>query len=180
MAALLLLPASLRYIATPQQSRLLLLCCNIAKQEEEEGYVVVAFFIVTSCTTQRRRRRRQQRCCRRCLSLRCTTTQQNKRCSATLPSLLYCVAAQLHKSKHYLWSCTAKQFHKQTNKINERKKSKMFTWVPFWLSHGSCSGSNRSPVLSSLLQAPLLQAHSRLMSLELWRWSEGAGGVGRW
>jgi hypothetical protein len=37
----------------------------------------------------------------------------------------------------------------QTNKINERKKKKMLTWVP----RGSCSNSSRSPAPSSLLQA---------------------------
>jgi hypothetical protein len=58
---------------------------------------------------------------------------------------------QLHKSKRYLWSCVAAQLHKQTNKINERKKKKMLTWLPLRLSHGSRSGSSRSPAPSSLL-----------------------------
>jgi hypothetical protein len=43
------------------------------------------------------------------------------------------------KVQRILWSCAAKQFHKQTNKINERKKSKMLTWVPLRLPRGSYS-----------------------------------------
>ncbi len=91
-------------------------------------------------TTQRRRRRRwQQRWCRHLLSLRCVAAQQNKRYSATLPSLICCVVAQLHKSKRCLWICAAVlcilcSAAPQTNKPNKRKEKKKDAYLgPMWV-----------------------------------------------
>jgi hypothetical protein len=84
------------------------------------------------------------------------------------------------KVQRILWSCAAKQLHKQTNKINERTKSKMLTWVSLRLHPLPCSkliapSSPPSSPPSSHTPSSLPLDISGALAME---W--GGGGVGRW
>jgi hypothetical protein len=150
MATLLPSFDSLRCATVQLHNKITFFCCAIAQlhnRKKKATAAAVVFFFVTSCATQKNNKRRRQRYCRRLLSLCC------------------------------LWSCTAKQLHKQTNKINEKKKVRCLP--------GSRSSSRVGP--APIPAAPLLQVRcsklpcSKLApARRLWSSSDGVRGGRGW
>jgi hypothetical protein len=62
-----------------------------------------------------------------------SAAKEELQCNIAFFAMLRC------KAQRILWSCSAKQLHKQTNKIDKEKKSKMLTWVPLRLQPLPCS-----------------------------------------